>query len=47
MEHSKELDTLNLSITERFEKSKKLTVDCGATPNLGHFYPMSRIAIAL
>ena len=36
-----------LSIEERLEKSKHLKIVCCATPNYGHMFPMSRIAIAL
>lgn len=32
---------------ERIEKSKNLKIVCCATPNYGHMFPMSRIAIAL
>ena len=37
----------DMSIEERLEKSKHLRIVCVATPNYGHMFPMSRIAIAL
>ena len=39
--------TGDLTIEERIEKSKAMTIVCCATPNYGHMFPMSRIAIAL
>ena len=36
-----------LTIEERIEKSKAMTVVCCVTPNYGHMFPMSRIAIEL
>ena len=35
------------NIEERLLKSKNLNIVCCATPNYGHMFPMSRIAIAL
>lgn len=37
----------NFDIDERLEKAKHLKIVCAATPNYGHMFPMSRIAIAL
>jgi hypothetical protein len=36
-----------LSAEEKFEKAKHLKIVCAATPNFGHMFPMSRIAISL
>ena len=34
------------SVMDRIAKSKNLTIVCCATPNYGHMFPMSRVAIA-
>ena len=36
-----------MTIEERLEKVKHLKIVCTCTPNYGHMFPMSRIAIAL
>ena len=43
---SKVDETLDIDWNERISKSKKLKIACVATPNYGHIFPISRIAIA-
>lgn len=39
--------TGGLTLAEKLEKAKHLKIVCCCTPNFGHMFPMSRIAIAL